>query len=143
MTKRHTAACFFAILLMGGTLAAICYAYDKPPNNDGRTLTPAEKDAVGDAVWEIMTPPPDSIPYVDGQGNTRKVSCSDLGQVLWNQLWSGRIEAETKAAESTVNHVSDGPFDQRRSGEHRSAHYRRSYLQSVCGRAVAAGDACP
>lgn len=98
-----------ALLLLGGALAAICYAYDKPPNNDGRTLTDTEKGAVGDAIWEIMTPPPDTITYYDQQGRPQKVSCSDLGQVLWNQLWSNRMEAETKATESTVNHVSDGP----------------------------------
>jgi hypothetical protein len=109
MTRPFAVTCLFVVLLLSGILAVICSAYDKPPKYDGRTLTPAEKDAVGDAIWEIMTPPPDTITYNDQQGRPQKVSCSDLGQVLWNQLWSGRIEAETKATESTVNHVSDGP----------------------------------
>jgi hypothetical protein len=85
------------------------YAYDRPPKYDGRELTPAEKEALYDAIDSIQTPPPDSITYTDAAGNQRKVSCFDLGYTLFSQVATGRVEAETKAKESTVNHVSDGP----------------------------------
>lgn len=88
--------------------SAACYAYDKPPNYDGRALEQWEKDVIADAIDSIWTPPPDSISYIDAQGNAKRVSCFAIGSVLWSQLWSGRLEAETKAKESSVNHLTDG-----------------------------------
>jgi hypothetical protein len=68
--------------------------FDRPPQNDGRALSPEEFRIVEDCIESLGTPPPDSIKYIDQHGNWHTVSLSSVGLDLVTQLYDGRTGAE-------------------------------------------------
>lgn len=63
----------------------------------GRPPTEDEKRTLEDAINNIATPPPDSLTFVNDNGDTVTVSCWVIAYDLILQLHGGRMEVERKA----------------------------------------------
>lgn len=76
--------------------------FDIPGKYGGRPMTSAESTTVQRAIDSIGLPPPDTITFVDENGDTHTVSCWTIAWDLEFQFWdSGGMEVETIAVGSS------------------------------------------